>query len=413
MNNLKTKEHRVFYNNDFSVKFLNDLISQIKNKIEKLETNYLSSFARKNSQGIRRVPEKDDIRPRFLRDADRILHSNAYRRYIDKTQVFYLIKNDHITHRVVHVQWVSKIARFIGRVLDLNSDLIEAIALGHDIGHCPFGHTGEKILDEISQKFCNKRFFHNTQGVRALDKLEKHKHNELNAKGLNLTLEVLDGILCHNGEINEVSIIPNHQKTFETLDEEIKELLKINSKFLIRPFTLEGCLVRFVDTISYIGRDIEDAIILGFISRDDIPDQITKVLGNNNRDIINTLVLDLIKNSKDKDEIKYSEKVGDALIDLKKFNYEMIYENRDIKSDNDRNKIKDMFYKIFNYFLKQLRENNKEENIFRDHIDIIGPDYLENTEFEVILVDFIAGMTDSYFLDIYEKITIPEMKRLP
>ncbi|MHA1253530.1 MAG: HD domain-containing protein [Candidatus Helarchaeota archaeon] len=131
---------------------MEDLINKIKNELEQQEKNNLSEYARKNFEGIRRRVERDDIRPRFSRDADRILHSNAFRRYIDKTQVFYLIKNDHITHRVAHVQWVSKIARFIGRVLKLNQDLIEAIALGHDIGHSPFGHLGESILDEISKK---------------------------------------------------------------------------------------------------------------------------------------------------------------------------------------------------------------------------------------------------------------------
>ncbi|MHA1309680.1 MAG: deoxyguanosinetriphosphate triphosphohydrolase family protein [Candidatus Helarchaeota archaeon] len=392
---------------------MDKLISQIKRRINEFEDIYLKkNLARKNSQGIRRIPEEDDIRPRFLRDADRILHSNAYRRYIDKTQVFYLIKNDHITHRVMHVQWVSKIARFIGRVLGLNSDLIEAIALGHDIGHCPFGHTGETILDEISKKFYNIHFKHNVQSVRELDKLEKHKHNETDANGLNLTLEVLDGILCHNGEINEISISPNRSKTFEIFDKEITEILKSNN-FRIRPFTLEGCLVRFVDTISYIGRDIEDAIILGFIKRDEIPNEIKNILGDNNRDIINNLVLDLIENSKDMDFISYSKDIGNALIKLKNFNYKKIYENPKIKTAVEKNKLKNMFYTIFEYFLNELNKNNKNSEIFKDHINYIGPKYLKNTDYELIVIDFISGMTDSYFIDLYKKITLPEIKRLP
>ncbi len=392
---------------------MEDLINKIKNELEQQEKNNLSEYARKNFEGIRRRVERDDIRPRFSRDADRILHSNAFRRYIDKTQVFYLIKNDHITHRVAHVQWVSKIARFIGRVLKLNQDLIEAIALGHDIGHSPFGHLGESILDEISKKECKKRFRHNIQSVRALDKLEKRIPGDQDAQGLNLTLEVLDGILSHNGEIHETKLKPDRSKTFEILDEEIEKLYNINGNYQIKPFTLEGCLVRFVDTISYIGRDIEDAIILGFIRRDEIPDEIRSVLGNNNRDIINNLALDLIKNSRDVDEIRYSKEVGKALEKLKDFNYNRIYENPEIRNEEEKNKIKNMFNRIYYYFLKKLEMGDENSEIYKDHINLIGKKYLDNTPSEEIVIDYIAGMTDTYFLDIFKRITVPETRRLP
>ncbi|MHA1232965.1 MAG: deoxyguanosinetriphosphate triphosphohydrolase family protein [Candidatus Helarchaeota archaeon] len=392
---------------------MEDLINKIKNELEQQEKNNLSEYARKNFEGIRRRVERDDIRPRFSRDADRILHSNAFRRYIDKTQVFYLIKNDHITHRVAHVQWVSKIARFIGRVLKLNQDLIEAIALGHDIGHSPFGHLGESILDEISKKECKKRFRHNIQSVRALDKLEKRIPGDRDAQGLNLTLSVLDGILSHNGEIHETRLKPDRNKTFEILDEEIEKLYNINGNYQIKPFTLEGCLVRFVDTISYIGRDIEDAIILGFIRRDEIPDEIRSVLGNNNRDIINNLALDLIKNSRDVDEIRYSKEVGKALEKLKDFNYNRIYENPDIRNEEEKNKIKNMFNRIYYYFLKKLEMGDENSEIYKDHINLIGKKYLDNTPSEEIVIDYIAGMTDTYFLDIFKRITVPETRRLP
>ncbi|MBD3229850.1 MAG: HD domain-containing protein [Candidatus Lokiarchaeota archaeon] len=392
---------------------MDSLTKKIKVKLRKLEEGYLSKFATNSIDGVRRRPENDDIRPRFSRDADRILHSNAYRRYVDKTQVFYLIKNDHITHRVAHVQWVSKIARFIGRVLDLNRDLIEAISLGHDIGHCPFGHTGEEILNNLSLKFCDKHFKHNIQSVRALDKLEKHLHTEKNATGLNLTLQVLDGILCHNGEINEQILKPNRKKTFQTLDEEMRKLATTDDHFIIRPLTLEGCLVRFVDTISYIGRDIEDAIILNYIERKDLPAEVSSILGDNNRDIINSLVLDLIKNSEGRDEIRYSKKIGAALKKLKTFNYEKIYENQEIKKESEYRIIKNMFKKIFNYFLNKLKEKDTTSEVFKDHLNNIGPNYLENTAPEQIVIDYIAGMTDSYFIDIFQKISIPKTRRLP
>ena len=215
----------------------------------------------KNSDAIRYSEETEefngykDIRPPFFRDVDRIVHSKAYARYIDKTQVFFDINNANITHRSLHVLLVSRISRQIGRVLRLNTDLIEAIALGHDIGHTPYGHLGEDILNKISQKNGAGKFMHNAQGVRWLSHLERRFPKQA-AKGLNLTLQVLDGVLCHDGETNEQELKPEimNGKTWEVHFKEYKDCFREN-KIIRIPMTYEGIAVRFADTLSYIGRE--------------------------------------------------------------------------------------------------------------------------------------------------------------
>ncbi len=239
---------------------INDvLLGQILTRNESRE-NLLSEFATKSSDSTRRIEEPDEVRSKFFRDSDRIIHSKAYTRYIDKTQVFYLFENDHITHRVLHVQMVSKIARQIGRALDLNEDLIEAIALGHDIGHAPYGHEGETYLSELCKKHGIGGFHHNVQSVQFLDQIENQ----------NLTLQVLDGILSHDGESYNQVLTPNRNKSWDILDKEIEA--KINENIELTPMSLEGCVVRMADTISYVGRDIEDAIRMGLVERGDIPE---------------------------------------------------------------------------------------------------------------------------------------------
>ena len=232
----------------------------LKNNLKR-EYRTLSPFACKSSKGIRKnpeleeIPDRINIRPMFFHDADRIIHSNAYSRYIDKTQVFFLFENDHITHRVLHVQLVSKIARVIGRFLRLNEDLIEAIALGHDLGHVPYGHDGERFLNTISVKRGIGFFYHNVQSVRFLMNIEK------GGRGLNLTLQVLDGILAHNGEIVNVTYAPLYEKDWDSFLKEYEKCYQVRDYYKsLRPMTLEGCVVRVADVIGYIGRDIEDAI---------------------------------------------------------------------------------------------------------------------------------------------------------
>ena len=294
-------------------------LEKIKKEILKREDN-LSSYATHSSSAIRLKDEEVDIRPAFFRDVDRIIHNISYTRYIDKTQVFSFRDNDHISHRVVHVQLVSKIARTIGRCLGLNEDLIEAIALGHDIGHVPIGHIGESILNDISKKELNEYFMHNVQSVRTYMNIDN------NGNGENLTVQVLDGILCHNGEVLNNIYEPIFTKTKEDFLKEYNDcytVLETSKK--IRPMTLEGCVVRISDVIAYIGRDVEDAIQLGVINRSDIPEDVTKVLGNNNREIVNNIILDIIENSYGKPYIKLSESIYETIDKLKDFNYKNIY----------------------------------------------------------------------------------------
>ena len=233
----------------------------MKNRLDEREKKQLCRFATLSSAGIRRRERgQTGHRQAFALDADRILHSKAYTRYIDKTQVFYMVSNDHITHRVLHVQLVSKIARTIGRFLRLNEDLIEAIGLGHDIGHPPFGHDGERELASLCSRHGLPPFQHNVQSVQFLENLEKNGH------GWNLTLQTLDGILCHDGEIHSRFLEPQRGKDFAVFDSELRTKSNDPDTELL-PMTLEGCVVRLCDTIAYIGRDIEDAIELKLIRR--------------------------------------------------------------------------------------------------------------------------------------------------
>lgn len=269
------------------------------------ETEILSPLAMKSVNALRRRYEEVleiGYRQAFSVDADRILHSRAYTRYIDKTQVFYLISNDHITHRVLHVQLVSKIARTIGRFLGFNEDLIEAISLGHDIGHTPFGHDGERMLSEICETHGIGYFRHNTQSVQFLDRVERK------GKGWNLCLQTLDGILCHDGEIHNQMLEPNKDKSFEILEKEIKNK-NLNPRLNLVPMTMEGCVVRMADTIAYVGRDIEDAIRLNMIKRSELPKETVKILGDTNGTIVFNLVTDIIQNSYQKRYIAFSSEV--------------------------------------------------------------------------------------------------------
>lgn len=298
----------------------NEMLNEVKTNFLNKEHG-LSPYACLSGQAIRFEDENDEkeIRPSFYHDTDRIIHAFSYTRYLNKTQVFSFSKNDHLSKRIIHVQLVSKIARTIGRALNLNEDLIEAIALGHDIGHTPLGHTGEAILNEISKRELNEIFMHNVHGVRVYMNLEKSQF------GLNLSIQVLDGILCHNGEILE-NIYEPMKKTKESFLEEYKACYKDYDVLKkLRPMTLEGCVVRISDMIGYIGRDIEDAIEIGMITRDDIPNNIKKILGVTNASIVNTLIRDIIENSLDKPYISMSKEVYQALFDLKEFNYTNIY----------------------------------------------------------------------------------------
>jgi len=372
-----------------------------------------------DSEAIRYYKEEseEDIRPDFFRDADRIVHSKAYARYIDKSQVFFDVNNANITHRSLHVHIVSRIARQIGRVLRLNTDLIEAIALGHDIGHSPFGHLGEEILNEVSKKYHMGTFSHNAQGIRWLSYLEK-RYPEKPANGLNLTLQVLDGILCHDGEVNEQQLKPT-KRNGKTWDDHFKEYNDCFNENKIKrvPMTYEGIVTKFCDTIAYIGRDIEDAILLKIIDRTEIPEDCIKILGNTNAKIINTLINDLLEFSLNNDVIGYSEEIFLALKRLKTFNYEKIYTSRDLfkKNSSDKtyiDKLKEKFMLIFQSSLNDLEEERFDSPIFKDHIEYIDDKNYstyfkplkENDQLTLIVRDYIAGMSDKYFNEIFERL---------
>jgi len=377
-------------------------LGELRRLLERREGDLLSSYATRSSQAIRRRYEErisEGHRQEFAVDADRILHSQAYTRYIDKTQVFYLIEHEHISHRVLHVQLLSKIARTIGRYLRLNEDLLEAIALGHDIGHPPFGHDGERILSEISQSYGIGPFLHSLQGVRFLDRLEK------NGRGLNLSLQVLDGILCHDGETHLERLAPERDKSFERLEEEMRLKLK-DPNYPLRPMTLEGCVVRLADTISYIGRDLEDAITLNLVRREDLPPLVAKRLGRTNGAIVYSLVTDLIRHSYDKNYVGYSPEVGQALKTLKDFNYAHIYHSPRIKAETG--KIEELFRTMFGRFLADVEEHQQDSPIWRNFLAFMSEDYLHQHQPAEIVRDYLAAMTDDAFLRQAHKLFFPQ-----
>ena len=382
------------------------------NRQERLRLSPLATLSR---DGVRRCPEKrQGHRQAFAQDADRILHSRAYTRYIDKTQVFSLVDNDHITHRVLHVQMVSRIARTVGRFLGLNEDLIEAIALGHDIGHPPFGHEGEHILSKLCQKNGLDSFQHNIQSVQFLDRFERK------GTGWNLTLQVLDGILCHDGEVHNSKLFPRRGKDFEIFDREIK--VKAGEPVTpLLPMSLEGCVVRLSDTIAYIGRDIEDAIELELIDRTEIPQECGRKLGISNGTIVYTLVTDLVTGSqhvrtaagvddRDNDYISFSAGMAEALLELKKFNYDRIYRNPAFKPEFD--KIHICYARLFEHYFDQLAE---ESDAGQSILDSMTEEYVHNQTPAAMVRDYIAGMTDDFFLRQARGIgcDIPERTCLP
>lgn len=365
-------------------------IMNIKDNMLMYENN-LNEYASKNKDAVRLKKLKEDIRGEYYRDIDRIIHSLSYTRYSDKTQVFSNNSNDNITHRIIHVQLVSKIARTIGRALKLNEDLIEAISLGHDLGHVPFGHVGEDILNEISLEHNKKYFMHNIQSVRNLIIVEN------NGLGKNITIQVLDGILCHNGE-KLLKKYTYKEKTKQDFLNDYNNSYK-NKKVArnLTPMTLEACVVRISDIIGYIGRDLEDAIEVGKIKRKDIPKNIVDNLGDNNASIVNTLILDIINNSYNKNYIELSNKVYNALNDLIKFNYENIYLVANSKDETEMYKL--MFKVIFNKCLYILENKLTNYNIYKCFLNKMSNDYRKNNSNERIIIDYIAGMTDNYFLN--------------
>ncbi|MBM4293620.1 MAG: HD domain-containing protein [Deltaproteobacteria bacterium] len=377
-------------------------LRELRDTLDRQEETRLSPYAARSTQAIRRRFEEriaEGHRQEFAVDADRILHSRAYTRYIDKTQVFYLIDHEHISHRVLHVQLLSKIARTIGRYLRLNEDLLEAIALGHDIGHPPFGHDGERILSALCRDHGIGPFLHSVQGLQFVDQVEKQ------GRGLNLSLQVLDGILCHDGEVHQERLAPEPEKTFARLAEEIRRKMA-DPDLSLKPMTLEGCVVRLADTISYIGRDLEDAITLNLVRREDLSDNVAQRLGRTNGVIVYSLVADLIAHSFDKNYVGYSPEVGRALKELKQFNYDRIYNNPRIKEETS--KIEGMFAAMFARFLEDIRHRRLASPIWGDFLNSMDQAYLKSHQPGEMVRDYLASMTDAQFLRRSQELFFPQ-----
>lgn len=367
------------------------------------KNNWKNPYAMSDNLIIRRNPDKDKatfVRPAFVRDVEKILHLPVYNRYGDKTQVFSFYKNDDITRRGLHVQIVSRIARDLGAVLGLNVDLIEAIALGHDIGHTPFGHAGERFLSELLYNNTGRYFNHNVQSVRVLDTLYLR----------NLSLQTLDGILCHNGEFELKEYRPAPPITFEEFDKKVENCY-VDKKAIEKlvPVTLEACVVRISDIIAYLGKDRQDA---RKAQKLDIDGKFSmSEIGTNNSEIINNLTIDILEHSYRKDYLMLSETAFNALKAAKKENYEYIYKSEDLESKYN-GIIKPMFKDIYDKMLSDVVSKNTKSVIYRHHIENIDTYYkyynktiaYSQTEPNQIVCDYIASMTDDYFIDLHERL---------
>ncbi len=358
----------------------------------------LSPFACDDADVIRRSDNPRDCanawRTSFIHDIDKILHCPYYNRYADKTQVFSFYKNDDITRRALHVQLVSRIARTIGKALGLNLDLIEAIALGHDIGHTPFGHAGEKYLDALLFSHTGRHFSHNIHSVRVLECIYPY----------NVSLQTLSGIASHDGELEQSEYRPSPLSSFEDFDASIEAcyLDKANVRKLV-PSTLEGCVMRISDIIAYLGKDRQDADKANIISQNSFS---TSDIGERNAEIINNLIVNIIENSYGKDYIKMDERHFAALAKAKAENYEKIYLSPSVSAEFDA-VIRPMMSELYERLLLDLTSGNEGSPIFTHHIAYVNKAHYERdipyaaTEPNQLVVDYIASMTDDYFLDLH------------
>ncbi|MCO8194382.1 deoxyguanosinetriphosphate triphosphohydrolase [Anaerofustis sp. NSJ-163] len=326
----------------------------IRKQKEQEELKRLSKYAFKvvNTKGRKKEITPCEIRTDFERDRDRIIHSKSFRRLKHKTQVFISPETDHNRTRLTHTLEVSQISRSIARALCLNEDLTEAIALGHDLGHTPFGHSGEQILNEI----CPFEFKHNLQSVRVVEEIESE------GKGLNLTYEVIDGI-------------KNHCHGF-------------------KPSTLEGEIVFFSDKIAYINHDIDDAIRFGVLKPSDIPKEYTDILGETNSKRINTMILDIINNSYDKNKIKMSDEIFEATMGLRSFLFKNVYHSKRAMEEGDKGKT--IVKRLYEYFMKHP-DKMLEEFYVRVNCDNL----------DRVVCDYVACMSDIYAINMYKELFIP------
>lgn len=336
------------------------------------------------------------LRPAFARDIEKIMNVPAYARYAGKTQVFSFTENDDICRRGLHVQLVSKVARNIGRLLGLSTDLIEAIALGHDVGHTPFGHVGERCLSACLNRRCGRYFNHNVHSVRVLDQLFQR----------NVSLQTLDGVLCHNGEFAQQELRTGHMSSFAELDAAVAAC-NADERVIgtLRPSTLEGCVVRVSDMIAYLGKDRQDALVVGGIDSLDV--FTSDYIGTTNAQIINNLTVDIVNNSYGTDRIRMSERAFDDLRRAKRQNYEIIY-GKEGMNGNDEAVIASMFERMYERLLDDARRGDESSPLMTHHAAYLARQsraidaqaYLSGDP-DTIVVDFIASMTDSYFIALY------------
>lgn len=379
-----------------------DLSEELKQRIIDDRANgKVNPYRTKDTEAIRRKQDWDKnklLRPAYVRDVEKIMHTPYYNRYADKTQVFSFYKNDDITRRALHVQLVSRIARNIGSLLGLNVDLIEAIALGHDIGHTPFGHAGERYLSECLQEHAGRYFNHNVHSVRVLDEIMNR----------NISLQTLDGILCHNGEFAMQEYRPVAIEDFERFNKKYGECY-VDEQAIgkLVPYTLEACVVRVCDMIAYLGKDRQDAQRANLISNDDIFDE--QAFGKSNPEIINNLVVNIVENSYGKDCIVMDDEYYKAIKATKKENYEKIYFNEAVEKTY-KESIGPMFHTMYDKLLVDAKNYDKNSIIYKHHIEFVKQNtitygyeqYLDTTSPEQMVVDYIASMTDDYFVDLYE-----------
>ena len=346
-------------------------------------------------------------RPAFARDIEKIINVPAYARYAGKTQVFSFVENDDICRRGLHVQLVSRVARSIGSLLGLNEQLIEAIALGHDVGHTPFGHAGERFLNKIYHARTGKFFNHNVHSVRVLDELYRR----------NASLQTLDGVLCHNGEFCCQKLARSTTGTFEQLDRLVEICNEDESRIkTLRPSTLEGCVVRVSDMIAYIGKDRQDAYDMGVIDSYDVFDG--DALGTTNAQIINNLTVDIVNNSYGTDSIAMSREIFEDLKRAKRQNYELIYDREGMTADA-RNIVEEMFQDMYERLLEDLQIGREDSPVYLHHVAYLAAKsrtinpaaYLE-TDPDQIVVDYLASMTDSYFMRLYAHLFPDSEKRI-
>ena len=363
------------------------------------EENKRSPFYRKESDAARRDPLHDlpsVWRTPFIRDTEKILHSAYYNRYADKTQVFSFYKNDDLTRRALHVQIVSRTARTLGTALGLNGDLIEAIAIGHDIGHTPFGHAGESFLSEILYARKGRYFSHNIHSVRVLDGIFRY----------NLTLDTLNGIAAHNGEIEAQHYAPKPMDfaAYDAMVEACYARKEANGEWI--PSTLEGCLVRICDMIAYLGKDRQDALRIGLIESEDAFTD--SGIGRFNAEIMNNIAVDIIENSYGKGYIAMSDACYEALRIAKRENYELIYFSPKVR-DRMEHTIRPMMEKTYAALLRDYERRGSESLLCTHHISRVesdhsnrkSPCFYRETDVDTMLVDYIASMTDDYFFELY------------